>query len=137
MHAWTHVADVARPSVLAENDPIGPGPALRCGDLCPDSERWQPPPAAAAVRDQTAQSATPFSARFNETAAVERVPAYRLHPPPPLVGVSIAMERERQQNDSLADGHVHPTTSTSRPSGSSVSVGGLPDRDGSTGVQTF
>ena len=27
-----------------------------------------------------------------------------LRPPPPLVGVSIAMERERQQNDSLADG---------------------------------
>ena len=27
-----------------------------------------------------------------------------LHPPLPLVGVSIAMERERQQNDSLADG---------------------------------
>ena len=25
-------------------------------------------------------------------------------PPLPLVGVSIAMERERQQNDSLADG---------------------------------
>ena len=29
-----------------------------------------------------------------------------LHPPLPLVGVSIAMERERQQNDSLADGQV-------------------------------
>ena len=28
-----------------------------------------------------------------------------LHPPLPLVGVSIAMERERQQNDSLADGY--------------------------------
>ena len=27
-----------------------------------------------------------------------------LHPPLPLVGVSIAMKRERQQNDSLADG---------------------------------
>ena len=27
-----------------------------------------------------------------------------LHPPLPLAGVSIAMERERQQNDSLADG---------------------------------
>ena len=27
-----------------------------------------------------------------------------LHPPLPLVAVSIAMERERQQNDSLADG---------------------------------
>ena len=27
-----------------------------------------------------------------------------LHPPLPLVGVSIAMERERQQNDSLARG---------------------------------
>ena len=27
-----------------------------------------------------------------------------LHPPLPLVGVSIAMERERQQNDSLANG---------------------------------
>ena len=27
-----------------------------------------------------------------------------LHPPLPLVGVPIAMERERQQNDSLANG---------------------------------
>ena len=27
-----------------------------------------------------------------------------LHPPLPLVGVSIAMERDRQQNDSLANG---------------------------------
>ena len=27
-----------------------------------------------------------------------------LHPPLPLVGKSIVMERERQQNDSLADG---------------------------------
>ena len=27
-----------------------------------------------------------------------------LHPPRPLVGVSIGMERECQQNDSLADG---------------------------------
>ena len=27
-----------------------------------------------------------------------------LHPPLPLVGVSIVIERERQQNDSLADG---------------------------------
>ena len=27
-----------------------------------------------------------------------------LHPPLPLSGVSIAMERERQQNGSLADG---------------------------------
>ena len=27
-----------------------------------------------------------------------------LHPPLPLVGVSIAMERERQQNDSLVNG---------------------------------
>ena len=27
-----------------------------------------------------------------------------LHPPLPLVGVSIGMERERQQNDSLANG---------------------------------
>ena len=27
-----------------------------------------------------------------------------LHPPLPMVGVSIVMEREREQNDSLADG---------------------------------
>ena len=27
-----------------------------------------------------------------------------LHPPLPLVGVSIVMERDRQQNDRLADG---------------------------------
>ena len=27
-----------------------------------------------------------------------------LHPPPPLVGLSIGMDRERQQNDSLANG---------------------------------
>ena len=27
-----------------------------------------------------------------------------LHPPLPLVGVSIVMERERQQNDSLVNG---------------------------------
>ena len=27
-----------------------------------------------------------------------------LHPPLPLVGVSIAMKRQRQQNDSLANG---------------------------------
>ena len=32
-----------------------------------------------------------------------------LHPPPPLVGVSIWMERERQQNDSLADGWSNPS----------------------------
>ena len=31
-----------------------------------------------------------------------------LHPPLPLVGVSIVVERERQQNDSLADGYVLP-----------------------------
>ena len=31
-------------------------------------------------------------------------PAILLHPPLPLVGVAIAMERERQQNDSLVDG---------------------------------
>ena len=29
-----------------------------------------------------------------------------LHPPPHLVGVSIVMERNRQQNDSLADGYT-------------------------------
>ena len=28
-----------------------------------------------------------------------------LTPPLPLVGVSVVMERERQQNDSLADGY--------------------------------
>ena len=28
-----------------------------------------------------------------------------LHPPLPLLGVSIGMERERQQNDSLANGY--------------------------------
>ena len=28
-----------------------------------------------------------------------------LHPPLPLVGVSIVVERERQQNDSLIDGY--------------------------------
>ena len=28
-----------------------------------------------------------------------------LHPPPPLVGVSIRMERERQQNGSLVNGY--------------------------------
>ena len=32
--------------------------------------------------------------------------AILLHPPLPLVGVSIAMERERPQNDSLADGQA-------------------------------
>ena len=31
-----------------------------------------------------------------------------LHPPLPLVGLSIAMERERQQNDSLANGNANP-----------------------------
>ena len=31
-----------------------------------------------------------------------------LHPPPHLVGVSIVMERIRQQNDSLADGYTRP-----------------------------
>ena len=30
-----------------------------------------------------------------------------VHLPLHLAGVSIAMERERQQNDSLADGHSH------------------------------
>ena len=30
--------------------------------------------------------------------------AIMMHPPLPLVGVSIRMGRERQQNDSLADG---------------------------------
>ena len=32
------------------------------------------------------------------------VPVILLHPPLTLAGVSIAMERERQQNDSLANG---------------------------------
>ena len=31
-----------------------------------------------------------------------------LHPPLPLVGVSIVMERERQQNDSLVNGYHSP-----------------------------
>ena len=30
-----------------------------------------------------------------------------LHPPLPLVGVSVVMERERQQNDSLVNGYNH------------------------------
>ena len=32
--------------------------------------------------------------------------AILLHPPPPVVGVSIAMGRERQQNDSLVNGQA-------------------------------
>ena len=36
--------------------------------------------------------------------AVDEASAILLHPPLPLVGVSIAMEREREQNDSLVDG---------------------------------
>ena len=36
--------------------------------------------------------------------AVGETSVILLHPPLPSVGVSIVMERERQQNDSLADG---------------------------------
>ena len=41
--------------------------------------------------------ADPVSVAVGETVIL-------LHPPLPLVGVSIAIERERHQNDSLADG---------------------------------
>ena len=37
-----------------------------------------------------------------------------LHPPLLLVGASIAMERERQQNDSLADGQAAPPAAAAR-----------------------
>ena len=43
-------------------------------------------------------------ARALEAAVAVGETVILLHPPPPLVGVSVAMERERQQNDSLADG---------------------------------
>ena len=36
--------------------------------------------------------------------AVDETSVILLHPPLPLVGVSIVMERERQQNDSLVNG---------------------------------
>ena len=47
-----------------------------------------------------------FHASLGDLQAARAVgeTAMLLHPPLPLVGVSIAMERERQQNDSLANG---------------------------------
>ena len=41
---------------------------------------------------------------FSCTLAVDET-VILLHPPLPLVGVSIAMERERQQNDILVNGY--------------------------------
>ena len=41
-------------------------------------------------------------------AVVEAVILRLLHPPLPLAGFSIAMEREHQQNGSLADGYLCP-----------------------------
>ena len=38
-----------------------------------------------------------------------------LHPPLPVAGVSIVMERERQQNDSLVDGYPGPPAERDRP----------------------
>ena len=58
------------------------------------------------------QAPMPMSPRSNVGAEAGR-PTHRLavreaviplHPPLPLVGVPIGMERERQQNDSIADG---------------------------------
>ena len=49
-----------------------------------------------------AMAILPFYARLAFQAVGETV--ILLHPPLPLAGVSIRMERGRQQNDSLADG---------------------------------
>ena len=53
----------------------------------------------------------PFDVAAGHLAVGETV--ILLHPPLPLVGVSIVMERERQQNDSLANGYGHPHAESS------------------------
>ena len=45
-----------------------------------------------------------FPFAFNGAAGGDFAAAILLHAPPPLVGVSIAIESERQQHDSLANG---------------------------------
>ena len=45
-----------------------------------------------------------------------------LHPPPPSVGVSIAMERERQQSDRLANGYRRPMPSSATMFGRAAGV---------------
>ena len=47
---------------------------------------------------------SPRSSRFN--LAVGETSVILLHPPLPLLGVSIGMGRGCQQNDSLADGYL-------------------------------
>ena len=42
--------------------------------------------------------------RLGCACAVDETSVILLHPPLPLVGVSVVMERERQQNDSLFNG---------------------------------
>ena len=60
---------------------------------------------AAAVAALQARAAPRWTACCTNTArlAIDET-VILLHPPLPLVGVSIAMEREHQQNDSLANG---------------------------------
>ena len=52
-----------------------------------------------------------------------------LYPPLPLVGASIAMERERQQNDSLVNGYSSPLAAPPPPAGAAA-AGPLPAPSG-------
>ena len=73
---------------------------------CPAIGLAPPPSLALTPPGLPAQSGALSAAEFDRCkviAADETV--VLLHPPPPFVGVSIAMERERQQNDrTLVDG---------------------------------
>ena len=66
------------------------------------------------VNDLTSAAVVRFSGEEHDTAglscsAIQLAPdetVILLHPPLPLVGESIVMERERQQNDSLVNGYI-------------------------------
>ena len=60
---------------------------------------------------RSAVSRSPTSSPSN--LAVDESSVILLQPPLPLVGVSIVMERERQQNDSLVRGWANPSRRSS------------------------
>ena len=72
-----------------------------------DSLRANGQPGRARLSDSRPTATMASCAAFSETSeyhlAISET-VILLHPPLPLVGVSIVVERERQQNDSLAEG---------------------------------
>ena len=77
----------------------GGGGGGDASSVTPDLLVLTDPHAAAFLADRLVTAVPDAGLTVGETVIL-------LHPPLPLVGVSVLMERERQQNDSLANGYA-------------------------------